>query len=121
MNTLFVVAMGSALGGALRFFIGQKVDQAVDAQFPWGTLFVNVLGCFLIGALSVSLKTFDKENLRLFLLPGFLGGFTTFSAFSLQSLELFQRAHISLACAHVLLSLLACLLATGFGTYLFAK
>ena len=86
---LLVVAFGSAAGGVLRYLISffSKTDLT---PFPYWTFIVNVLGSFLIGLLAGLIPT-DSEKIRLLLITGFCGGFTTFSAFSLETLELFQQ------------------------------
>ena len=87
MRTLFLVALGSALGGAARFLLAGWVGARLGESFPWGTVLVNVLGSALIGALAAQEEMLSPEA-RQFLMVGVLGGFTTFSSFSLQTLRL---------------------------------
>lgn len=89
MNALLLVGIGGAAGSILRYLVSMAANAALGAGFPWGTLAVNATGSAAIGALaSLSLQ----HNGRLLLLTGLLGGFTTFSAFSLETAQLWQRA-----------------------------
>jgi fluoride exporter len=112
------VALGSALGGMLRYAISSMLSRSTAAVFPWATLGINTAGCFLIGYLSsVGLP----PHLRLWLIPGFCGGFTTFSAFSLEFLAL-QRAERHLeAWGYVAASVFFCLVAVAAGAMLGRK
>lgn len=111
---ILAVAIGGALGAVLRYSVIQHLVMRLHPQpFPLGTLLVNVLGAFLIGALMAKYAAGDvSDNTRLLLATGLLGGFTTFSAFSWDALELFQRGQMLQACgyiaASVVLSLVAC-------------
>lgn len=87
LNILFIAA-GGALGSVARYSMGRLVTQQMPHGFPWGTLAVNVLGSFLIG-LCVHFLPRDS-HLKLLIVTGFLGGFTTFSAFSIESLTLLK-------------------------------
>jgi len=112
--TYLMVASGGALGSVLRFWLGSLVGQKAGAPF-WGTLFVNVSGCFLIGLLGNLRENGPGEFDRYFLMVGVMGGYTTFSTFSLQTLELFQAGSIGLAVLNVALSLVLCLLGVWLG------
>jgi CrcB protein len=112
MNAL-LVALGGAVGSLLRYWLGGLVAVRVGAAL-WGTLFVNVTGSFLIGLLAVVAGT--NVALRNLLLTGLLGGYTTFSAFSLQTLELFENGNTGLALANIALSIILCLLSVWLGT-----
>jgi CrcB protein len=110
------VAAGAAAGGIARWGAGLWLN-ARWAGFPLGTLFVNCLGGLLIGMLLAWFERSPHEMLRLLLVTGFLGGLTTFSSFSAESLLLIQRGHWALALGHVaahVLGALACA-AIGFG------
>lgn len=113
MNWL-AIALGGALGAMGRYAIVTFVLPVTPHKFPWGTLMANVVGCLLIGILAVVI--IDKQILgpqwRLFLMTGFLGALTTFSAFSLEAVQLWQLGHGLNALYYVLISLLACLLTT---------
>ncbi len=86
MKTLFFVAVGGAIGSTSRYLCVRGVARLVGDGFPWGTMIVNVLGGFLIGALvsAFALRFVAGDNLKAFLFIGVLGGFTTFSAFTLE-------------------------------------
>jgi CrcB protein len=109
------VMLGSALGGGARLYVSTLVARGAGTTFPWGTLAVNVAGCLLVGALGALFEPASplhvRQDLRVFLVVGVLGGFTTFSAFSLEALLLVQRGQAPAAVAYVVCSLLGCLLA----------
>jgi fluoride exporter len=118
MNYL-LVALGGALGSVLRFWLSTQFERRLGEAFPWGTIAVNVTGSFLIG-LCFSLKGTGGEPMlgssaRALVIVGVLGGYTTFSAFSLQTLNLLRNGQPGLAVANVLLSVLVCLLAVWLG------
>lgn len=91
-----LVAVGGAIGSLLRYYVGLGSLRLMGPGFPWGTLVVNVVGCFIIGVFAeVIARRFNASvELRLLLMTGFLGGFTTFSAFSLDAITLFERGEI---------------------------
>ena len=93
MKTLLFVAAGGALGAAARYIVGVGSGRLLGFGFPWGTLTVNVLGCFLMGLLieAMALRWSVGNELRAFLTVGVLGGFTTFSAFSVDVALLVER------------------------------
>ena len=93
MIQAILVAFGGAIGSVLRYYVGQWALRLMGPAFPWGTLAVNVVGCFVIGVFAELIaRKFDASvELRLLLITGFLGGFTTFSAFSLDAISLFER------------------------------
>lgn len=102
------VFLGAGLGGATRHAVGLASARAFNSAFPAGTLIVNVVGSVLMGGLAAyfSLRMDLNQSWRLFLVPGFLGGFTTFSAFSLETILLYERGRPGLALAYVLASVL---------------
>lgn len=113
MQALLIVALGGALGSVLRYKVGALVmQQAATAHFPYGTFTVNVAGCLIAGLLAGLGEHFDflTADVRLFLFTGFLGGFTTFSAFGVETISLVERGEVALAATYVLLSV-ACGLA----------
>ena len=113
------IAVGSALGGMARFWFSGVAARLVGETFPWGTILVNVLGSFLIGFLATLTgpdgRIFADTLTRQFLMLGILGGYTTFSSFSLQSLTLLQDGEWLLAGANIALSVIACLVAVWMG------
>lgn len=120
--TYLWIAAGGALGSVARFAIATFVARRFGESFPWGTLLVNVTGSFLIGvlaALSASGgKLADAVTMQRFLIVGVCGGYTTFSAFSIQTLDLFRSGHALAAGGNVLLSVALCLVAAWFGHWL---
>ncbi|MBN8524679.1 MAG: CrcB family protein, partial [Planctomycetes bacterium] len=113
MHPIILVAAGSAVGGAARWAMAGWLDARLDAEVRmWGTLAVNIIGGLLIGACAALL---EREALRLLLITGVLGGFTTFSAYSLQTMQLLQAGRPLAAGAYALGSVLACLLACWAG------
>ena len=118
MNTVFFIFIGAGLGGVLRYGISNGVYKLFKPQFPIGTLVVNVSGCFLMGLLFVVLldrfEQFSAE-LRALLLVGMLGGYTTFSSFSIETINLFENGHWLNAMLNIFLSIGLCLIATWLG------
>jgi len=114
--TLVLVAVGGALGSVLRYLIGGAVQHLSPRGFPVGTLSVNVLGCLLIGILArLFLNEQTAAPMRALLIVGFCGGFTTFSAFSHETVGLIEGGEYGRAGAYVLLSVSLCIVATFAG------
>lgn len=108
MPLLFQIAVGGAIGAALRHLMGVEVARRLGAAFPWGTLTVNTLGCFLMGLVVMTVvrrPDLGLQHLAPFLMTGVLGGFTTFSAFSLEVFLLAERGRPDLALGYVAASL----------------
>ncbi|MDQ0319979.1 CrcB protein [Pararhizobium capsulatum DSM 1112] len=103
MAHIILVALGGALGSVLRYLVGLGTLRSFGPGFPWGTLTVNVTGSFLIGVLSeVVIRKFGASpEMRVFLVTGILGGYTTFSAFSLDAVTLFERGETLPAALYV--------------------
>ena len=105
MRAVLLVFLGAGLGGALRHGVNLACARAFGAAFPWGTLAVNVAGCFAMGLLAGWLAfrsgAAATQPLRLFVATGVLGGFTTFSAFSLDAVLLWERGAPGLAAGYV--------------------
>lgn len=114
------IAMGGAVGAVARFYIARMLASLVPAMFPWPILFVNVVGCFMMGLLAGALV--DQWELsavwRAGLFIGILGGFTTFSSFSLDTIALLQLKSYGLAFGNMFLTMLFCLLATALGLWI---
>lgn len=119
MATILVIAVGGALGSVMRYGVGRLVQTSAHAGFPVGTLTVNVLGCLLVGALS---RYFLNNELHKLVQPalivGFCGGFTTFSAFSLETIGLLTGGATLRALVYVAITMTACLVATAVGFFL---
>lgn len=122
MRTYWLVALGGALGSVARFWCASIITRELNRGFPVGTLFVNVTGSFVIGLLS-SIAGPDQrwalsDSSRAFLMIGVLGGYTTFSSFSLQTLDLARNGRWGLAGLNVLCSVSSCLAAVTLGHYI---
>ena len=116
MKIILAIGTGSFIGGVLRYLLSQLVQTKFLSTFPFGTLTVNIIGCFLIG-LVFGLT--DKGNLtqewRLFLATGVLGGFTTFSAFSIESLSLFRDGQFFYATVYISSTVVVGIIVTFIG------
>jgi fluoride exporter len=113
MKLYLIVALGSGIGGMLRYYISDFVQKNSSSLFPFGTLTVNIIGSFLIGLILFyldSIKMITAE-MRLFLTVGLCGGLTTFSTFSFETIKLIQDSEYLLAGTNVLLNVLVTLLA----------
>lgn len=116
MKILLAIGTGSLLGGLLRYWASQTIQARYLSSFPFGTFAVNILGCFLIGIVyALSDRFSTNETWRLFLTTGLLGGFTTFSAFSYETVNLLQQGQAMNAFAYVAASVSIGLLATYAG------
>jgi CrcB protein len=106
MHSLFLVMAGGAVGSGARYLTGRATFAAFGAGYPWGTLLVNLLGGCLMGALVGTLARMpaSAEQWRLLLAVGLLGGFTTFSAFSLDVVTMMQRGDLGTAALYALVS-----------------
>lgn len=118
-TTWLAVAAGGAVGSLARFWLAAAMTTLTGPRFPWGTLLINVVGSFVIGLVAAVTLTPARiamhPDLRIFLMVGICGGFTTFSAFSLQTLELLQSGDTSPAMAYVAGSVALCLAAVWGG------
>src|SRR5215212_7108782 len=116
-----IVFLGAGIGGALRHGVNVGAARLFGLGFPFGTLIVNVLGSFLIGLLAgyFAFRTGMSQHVRLFLTTGILGGFTTFSAFSLDAALLVERHAYWLAAAYVAGSVAASIIALFAGMGIF--
>lgn len=118
LKSILYVGLGSFVGGSLRYATIWFVDKKSSGDFPLSVLVVNVLGSFLIGMLLPMYSKFGwgrDAALPLFLSVGLLGGYTTFSTFSLQTLRLLQSSHYALAGLNALASFVACMIAVFCG------
>jgi len=117
LKTIAAIAMGGSLGAVSRYYISVLAAQKLGAGFPYGTLIVNITGCFIIGCFMVlaTERLAISPYWRLFVATGFLGGLTTFSSFGYETLKLVEEAQIALAFWNVLLNMIAGLAATWLG------
>jgi CrcB protein len=121
MKLILAIGAGSFIGGIFRYLLSLLIQTKTTANFPLGTLTVNIVGCFLIG---IVFGIFDKGQMshewKLFLATGVIGGFTTFSAFSIETFALFRDGYSGYALLYVLASVVLGLLAT-YMAYLLVK
>ena len=116
MQTLFSVAAGGALGAVIRWLLATRLNVSA---FPWGTWAVNVIGSFLIGWLCISLAGRDvSEALRAGVIVGVLGGFTTYSTFSMEVVMYLEQGDVRTAAVNALSSFLLCILMAFLGMWL---
>lgn len=117
LQAILMVALGSALGGTLRYAVSGFVGRRIGETFPWGTLVVNVSGAFTIGLLAATVfaRQPDHGSGWHLLVTGVLGSYTTVSSFSLQTLALAREGEVSRALANIGLSLGFCLSAAAIG------
>lgn len=119
MPPLFLVMLGGAIGAGFRYNLGKIALQQLGPGFPWGTWIVNLAGGLLMGVLAGTLaKTGGGEPLRLFLGVGVLGGFTTFSAFSLEMFNMLSRGEAVMALSYAVSSVAGSILMLFFGLML---
>ena len=118
-----IVFLGAGIGGALRHGVNVAAVRLFGFGFPYGTLIVNVVGSFLMGAFAgyFAFRPGIAQHLRLFLTTGVLGGFTTFSAFSLDSALLMERHSYALAAGYMVGSVVSSLVALFVGLALFER
>jgi fluoride exporter len=117
--TYLWVALGSAIGGSGRYALSGIVANWTGTAFPWGTLIVNVSGCFVIGIFN-ALTGVDgllrvPPNIRIFVMVGMCGGYTTFSSFSLEFLNLMRAGESLAAVEYILASVIFCLIGVSLG------
>lgn len=120
IKEILLVGLGGGLGSIFRYLTSVLAGKLLPSPFPWGTLVVNIVGCLLIGLL---VGMFEKgqllsSELRLLLIAGFCGGYTTFSAFALENINLFSNQHSSLAFLYIAASVLLGLAAVWAGFYI---
>jgi CrcB protein len=115
---IFLICLGGSLGALSRFYLSNLFPKNEYLEIPLGILFVNILGCFLLGLFYNLMDSNLERFFTPFLFVGFLGAFTTFSAFSKESLELINSGHFIMASSYVLISVFSCLGATWLGIFL---
>ena len=121
MNKTLLVLIGSGLGGTMRYWLSIATQTLLGKGFPYGTLTVNILGSFCIGFFAMLFLGRSGSfimPLRYLLIIGFMGGFTTFSSFSLETLELLEKGATVHGLANIALSVCTCLVAVWIGSVL---
>jgi CrcB protein len=120
MYSILAIAAGSALGGVLRHFSNNGIGAVLGTEFPWGIMLVNIIGSFVMGIFTglFAYLTEPSQTVRLFLTTGLLGGFTTFSTFSLDTALLIERGTYMAAGLYVAGSLVVSIAALFAGLYL---
>jgi CrcB protein len=119
LKTIIYIAIGGAIGSVLRFLTTIMVSKFWSNNFPLATFIANILGCFLIGLFIgiLAKNQLTDSNLKWFLVTGFCGGFTTFSAFGIENINLFQSNNTILAFGYIALSIILGLFAVWFGLF----
>lgn len=118
MNLTYVyVMLGAVTGAPLRYFLGSRIQSRFDSAFPWGTLVVNLTGCLAIGLILgiAEARGSISREVRLLLVTGFLGSYTTFSAFGWETYSLARADDVAKAVANVVVSVVVGLLAVWLG------
>ncbi len=117
MIHLLYIALGGAGGAVARYLLSIYVQNSLPGHFPWATLLVNLAGSFCIGIMYVLIaeKAAIHSDWRAIAMVGFLGAFTTFSTFSLETITLLENGQLGLATAYTLGSVIICVLAAGLG------
>lgn len=118
LTSVFIVMLGGAVGTFARYAIS-VLALPISRQLPWGTIIINIAGSFIIGLFGTLTLAHGRypvsENVRLFVMIGICGGFTTFSSFSLQTLDLLRSGAMMRALANIVLSVVLCVLAVALG------
>ena len=118
MRAVLLIGLGSFIGGISRYLLSMAIQPKAIPTFPYGTLTVNIIGCFLIGMVYGFAERSGLSNeWKLFLATGILGGFTTFSAFSYESISLMQDGRAGMALLYIGVSVVLGLLATYAGLW----
>ena len=120
MQMVLAIAAGGAIGSVFRHFAGLGALSLLGASFPYGTMFVNIAGSFVMGVLIAAFAHIGNpsQEMRAFLTVGLLGGFTTFSSFSLDALTLYERGQVAAAALYVGFSVVVSIAAIFAGMFL---
>ena len=121
MQTILFVGIGGFLGSVLRFLLSSFIQKSADTFFPIGTLSVNIIGGFLIGFLALYFEQYVNPEYRALLITGFLGGLTTFSTFSYETVLLIENSAYTKAMMNIMISVVFSIGATILGMLVFKK
>lgn len=121
IKNILLVLLGGGIGSVARYLLSYFFSKNDATQFPWATFMANTIGCLLIGLLFgyIQKNNLQNETLKLILITGFCGGFTTFSTFSLENIQFIQNQNYNLAILYTLASLVIGLLAVIIGIKIF--
>jgi CrcB protein len=118
MKTLALVALGGSFGAVARYALTRAISGAVVSTYPWATLAINLTGCFFIGLFFVLFEeALIPETIRAFITVGFLGAYTTFSTYSIETIQLFKAGHLKSGMVNILASNMLGLLFVFAGFY----
>lgn len=118
MYKILLVGLGGGLGSMLRYISAKTIDGKLNAAFPYGTLSVNLIGSFIIGIVyATTLRKTGADHWNVLLGAGFCGGFTTFSAFAVENLNLINQKMLPTSILYIIASILIGLLAVAAGTW----
>jgi CrcB protein len=123
MNKILLTGFGGFIGAAARYIISVASTKLFPNNFPYGTFIVNIVGCFLIGVIMESSYKYGNisDNMKVFLTTGILGGLTTFSTFSNETIELFLKGKSFTGFINILLNVILCLVGVYIGKMLISK